>query len=907
MNIQRVSLQGVKCFRNPVELAELSPAINLIVGPNESGKSTLMLAIARCLFDRARSSAQDLQQLQPWGTNLAPWIQVEFEAQGQHYQLTKQFLNNPFTKLARLEKGQFVLWLEGEGAENFVRELYVATAAPSGATKPSQWGIAQFLWALQDPKGAVGVNDIIADHLRQSLGGIALSPLQGMLAQRLQNLYDINWTPTGKLKANSTLNQLLAQKNELQKQVEELEEQYQQAVQMEEELESIEGEWQRLSEELAAKQEEEGEWAEKAEQVRQLREQIEQLQSLRQQAEERYRGLEDKIKHYESLKQSIKELQQQLESLEEAFRSAEIQCEASVQLREQARQEYEAAQQALQQATAALERAREWRQARQWLDEEAELKRRQEELAELKEQLTEAQQAFGSRSWPSEQDVQEAWEKQQKAEILQAQLEAVGVQVEVELLSPQQLTLAGGAERLELAGQGGEKFTYKAGEEALIILPDIARIRARSGAAEPKELAAQLEEAVRARDKKKDDFGASSLQELHELQQQGQQLKMHIQQLQEEIKAVLRPYSDEQALLQQLNSLIMRLNAFLERYQLTREALAEETLSEEQIMALEQAVQQAEHDLQQKLEIWQQRQREWEDAIQRKNDMEMQLTETRVKQEGEQRRQEDILRQEGCPNWDSLRQRGQEAKQRYDELQAQIQALEAQLPEEAADPERFLATVRQALEEIQQEQRRREDRALELRTKLEQLQTNQTYERLNWLEEQLQHIAGEIQRHAIQALGVKLLHALYQYRRGEVPAALSPLKDKFERLLRNICGVQRPAEFASDFSLQRIKPNADLAPQNLSQFSTGTQEQIELCLRLALGELYAENSERQVLVLDDVLVYTDRERHQRILEILKIAAEKLQIFILTSDVTPYRGLPARIYQVSAQHEVTAVG
>ncbi len=905
MIIHRVSLKGVKCFRNPVDLTDLSPALNLIVGPNESGKSTLMLAIARCLFDRARSTADKLQKLRPWGTNLTPWIQIQFEAQGEHYQLTKQFLDAPFTTLARLENGQFVLWLEGEGAENFVRELYVATAAQRNATDPSQWGIAQFLWALQEPKGQVGVNDIIADHLRQSLGGIVLSPLQGTLAQRLQNLYDIYWTATGKLKANSTLNQLLGQKDELQKQVEELKEQYQQAVQMEEELESVEGEWQRLSEERAEKQEEEKKWEEKAEQVRQLRQQIEQLQSLRQQAEERYRGLEEKIKHYELLAQSINELQQQLESLEEAFHAAEIQCEAIKQLMTQAQQEYEAAQEALRQASAALERAREWRQARQWLDEEAELKRRHEELAELNKQLTEAQQAFVSRSWPSEQDVQEAWEWQKNCEILQAKLEAVGVQVEVELLSPQQLILEGGAERLELAGQAGEKFTYKAGEEALIVLPDIAHIRARSGAAEPQELAAQLEAAVRARDKKKDDFGASSLQELHELQQQGQQLKRDIKQWQEKITALLRPYPDEQALLQQLHDITRQLTVFLEKYQLTRETLAAETLSEEYVKDLEWKEKQAKDNVQQKLEIWQQRQQEQMAAIQRKNEMEMQLTETREKKKGEQQRQEDILKQEGCPNLDSLRQRCQEAKQRYDELQAQIQKLEAQLPDEAADPERLLATVRQALEEIQKAQRRREDRALELRTQLEQLQANQIYERLKWLEEQLEHIAGEIQRQAIQALGVKLLYALYQYRREKVPAALSQLKDKFERLFRNICGVQRPAEFAPDFTLQRIKPNDDLAPQELSQFSTGTQEQIELCLRLALGELYAENSERQVLVLDDVLVYTDRERHQRILEILRIAAEKLQIFILTSDVTPYRGLPARVYQVSAQHMITA--
>ena len=66
--------------------------------------------------------------------------------------------------------------------------------------------------------------------------------------------------------------------------------------------------------------------------------------------------------------------------------------------------------------------------------------------------------------------------------------------------------------------------------------------------------------------------------------------------------------------------------------------------------------------------------------------------------------------------------------------------------------------------------------------------------------------------------------------------------------------------------------------------------------RLALGEVYTEKFGRQMLVLDDVLVYTDPERHERMLEILKIASQKLQIVILTSRPQFYRGI------VGPEHE-----
>lgn len=93
--------------------------------------------------------------------------------------------------------------------------------------------------------------------------------------------------------------------------------------------------------------------------------------------------------------------------------------------------------------------------------------------------------------------------------------------------------------------------------------------------------------------------------------------------------------------------------------------------------------------------------------------------------------------------------------------------------------------------------------------------------------------------------------------------------------------------------------NADCRPAQSSdgndwvdwtQLSSGAQEQLQLAARLALGEAHADRFGRQMRVLDDVLVYTDPERHKRILEIPRIGAEKLRTFILTFHVSFYRGL-----------------
>ena len=69
-----------------------------------------------------------------------------------------------------------------------------------------------------------------------------------------------------------------------------------------------------------------------------------------------------------------------------------------------------------------------------------------------------------------------------------------------------------------------------------------------------------------------------------------------------------------------------------------------------------------------------------------------------------------------------------------------------------------------------------------------------------------------------------------------------------------------------------------------------------MSVRIALGETYAEKHGRQAMVLDDVLVYTDPDRHDRMLQVLRRAADKLQIFIVTSRPALYRGLTEPEYQ-----------
>ena len=69
----------------------LDPGFTLVVGPNESGKSTIVEAIAVALFADPASKSRLLRELERWGSQGAMRLELEFEHAGRRYQLVKDF------------------------------------------------------------------------------------------------------------------------------------------------------------------------------------------------------------------------------------------------------------------------------------------------------------------------------------------------------------------------------------------------------------------------------------------------------------------------------------------------------------------------------------------------------------------------------------------------------------------------------------------------------------------------------------------------------------------------------------------------------------------------------------------------------------------------------------------------
>ena len=164
MRLQRLKVEQLRQFRAPFEIDAIEPGLNLFVGENEAGKSTLVRAIRAAFFERHRSST--VEDLRPWGeTTATPTIELDFTVGDTPFRLRKSFLQRKRCELKYGAKS-----LDGEDAEQHLAELLGFSFAGKGSSRPEHWGIPGLLW-IEQGQGHVIKSSVenAADHLRTAL------------------------------------------------------------------------------------------------------------------------------------------------------------------------------------------------------------------------------------------------------------------------------------------------------------------------------------------------------------------------------------------------------------------------------------------------------------------------------------------------------------------------------------------------------------------------------------------------------------------------------------------------------------------------------------------------------------------------------------------------------------------
>lgn len=166
MKLSRIALEEFRKFRQPLVLDGLQDGLNLFVGANEAGKSTVAAAIRAAFLERYSTSK--VADLAPHGESGArPSVELSFAHAGHRYVLKKQFLSRARCELLIDEGAQR---LDGEEAENALAALLGFELPGRGQSKPDLAGIPGLLWIQQgDGHNLQAAASHAGTHLRDAL------------------------------------------------------------------------------------------------------------------------------------------------------------------------------------------------------------------------------------------------------------------------------------------------------------------------------------------------------------------------------------------------------------------------------------------------------------------------------------------------------------------------------------------------------------------------------------------------------------------------------------------------------------------------------------------------------------------------------------------------------------------
>lgn len=896
MILRSVEVKSCRCFRNPLRVGDFGDGLNLIVGPNESGKSTLMEAVARGLFDRYNSGAQVLQALRPWGTgaDLDPEITLEFECHGERYRLWKRLCRHADARLEEWDGMTYQLRRERETVDDFLRDLLLAEAPRNQGSRPEQWGLARTLWLLQRcPGEAWAVSDPVRDRLQEALGSRPAAPERSQLGILIEQAYGESFTATGRLAQNAPLSQAQAELRALESQLADLEQRHQEAQAYEAQLDGLHEQstaLEREAKDLAGRREE---LSQAARATAAQRVEVEKLQGALAMGEQERKRLQQARARYSKADERQASLQRALEKLEGQLREAQIGSGVAAKLRDQAKTALELAGGAARAARESYDHCLEVSKARRLAEQEQKLSELVERLERLGKTESALRETYERAVWPQPTDANKARELETDLRVAQAQLATLGLSLQVQLLRDQKLHLTGdGSEEESHEARAGEVVAYRAGRRVTLTLQDVASVEITSGAQETAQLADSMQETRKELQDLLLRFGATEVGGLDESVRQGQTLKAELADLRKEMKQTAGEHGDLAGARTQQAQLVRELEACLLKLGVDREGLSGLVVEPEEDLASK--VERAEDLLQEANETAVNRGKDLEEAIKVEQELRTRRDQTSGDVRSSETEKATILQAMDCATPDELDRRLREAEAEVAELEGRVEALKGQLPDEMTDPERLLRTNAEALHQVEEEHRRLRDQVVVLETRLEASRQGDLYASLQAVRDRVEAKKHEVQAVLRRTWAIQLLRTLYGKRHEGDERVWQAVEEKMGRMARAVSlRPKRQVRLSNDLGSPAFcdleTPGEEGWVSGL-ELSSGTREQMELLYRLALGEVYAEKFGRQMLVLDDVLVYTDPERYGRMLEILKIAAERLQIFILTSHPQFYRGM-----------------
>lgn len=869
-----------------------SPGLNLIAGPNETGKSTLVEAMHRGLFLRAKGSAEAHRALAPLGGGI-PEVELGIEAGGRRYVLRKRYSRSTGSTILA---PQDTVQLSGEAAEKELELIVGPPAAGSGLE--SRWS---HLWVWQGQSGEDPTQYATANRDRllarlQDLGGAAViqSPEDTRLAARFAEESSRWFAARGKAKADSPLGQALKALEAAEKELEVAQERWRRLETAFRDHEAASQAMTSATHALAALEIEEKENADRLRQVdalrarepieiaeeqgaRAARERVEQaegrISELTRSIDEHQRSAAPRILRLEEARRNALAARQALEAVEGTLQAAEARVRAGRLAAELASARLEQIQRSGQ-----CDRAR----------------ARMARVEELRDRIAAREASKAALPGVNVSTLRSLRERDSALRESRASLQAMAAELTV-------LESGGASVRVgETVLPTGGSATIASETEVQIGAVQL-RLMPGGGSAlhDTRTLVARLDAELRTAF---DGLGLRGLPDAEEACSRRADLERELDGLHGGL-AELGPEEAAKELAEIRNRLAEGDARIARLVPLIEPALAEvpadieaardqEVRRKSDLEALEGSLQEA---------------RQMREATAARRNEQDQLERDLVRDNIEHGQSLESLRgqltllvgEHGDPGTRARRQ--EQVRNQLDAIlekrRASREAIETLQPE-------LLVADRERLQRARQEQSRRlsesRDRATLAKGVLIADGIADPGIDLAMARQRRDQVSESARNLRIHASAISLLDDLFQEEQQKLSASFTrPLADRLNGYLRCLFGPKAEAQVdyrEGEFEgLRLLRPELGPAPVTFKSLSGGTREQVATALRFAMAELLAADGDGCLpVVFDDAFAYSDPERLRGMIRMLDLATRRgLQVILLTCNAAEYQSLGAK--------------
>ena len=871
MKIRSLELRNFRKFKGGVRVDEIGDGLNVLVGPNEYGKSTLLAAINGVIFEKATSQNERVRGFRHFAHGTPPEVDLDFDLDGVHWALHKRFAGQSGRTTLSGQSGNP---LQGEAAEAELQQLLRFDRTPQKAG-PGIWGT---LWVQQgqsfsganlDDSGRQSIESCLEAQVGVVTGGQRGQRIPAAVEAALDELRSSRG-PRGKYKA--AVDRLAEKRAEIEK--------------LKAKRDLIFDEMDKLARLRRDRQRGIADWdePEHRRQLKELRElrtaaatKVSQIETARKAAElaaERARRAQEEANDRKEIIDNITSLELQVETARERLEQAEC-CKAALQKQINTLE---------QQLDAFREQDRKNKEETRRLDRIHSVLELDAELRQHKDTLAKAAQLPGEITRLIEQLAANPATDENVSRVEDASSDLAAARAAARAVATV-LTFAvhpGAATRVRLDGEplDGSNVTAEAITKRTVTIEGIGEITVEPSIADPDAIIQDVQRAETNLATTLQLVGAKDLAAARRAKAERQVIAGQLAFKQREIRelAPAEPSRKLPAGLEARKARIAELQGKLngETERLGLASLPAWAEIAEQISAA--------HGKEDEIS------RRIGEAATTLGGPKKALAEADqvvIKHERElaglcralDDKQETLDAGRARANDEELKAHAAEQEQRADDARAGLVALER-------DQGQTVTEIDIRIRRLEEVGREHHESINRLNIEIKGLETRIEDNEADGVEEMLDTAKAEEERwqRAVRDYeeDVKVLKLLTDTLRAAESNAkqlyLGPIAQRVEPFLKMLLPDTR-VRFSEDLGIEGIERRG--ATEELGYLSVGTQEQLAVLTRLAFAELLLDKGRPATIILDDALVFSDDDRIERMFDVLTGAAEKTQIIVLT--------------------------